>query len=157
MTTSPDNRAAPSRSVDPGAKTVCLSAAPTPPVLPTLPDEPPAGMVGRPDPSGPLAYTLLLPCKSGAVFFQHRRSLVLPLFTDWNIAGSFLVRTRMRDCWILELPTAGAVADFLRSPPGRFGGTGEFLVSVDPADVMGLGSGLVPARELIDTVTGGSL
>lgn len=155
MTAPPDTRATSQRPADPSAKTVCLSAAPTPAVLPQLPAEPPAGTFGRPVPDASLAYTLLLPSKSGAVFFRHGLTLVLPLFTGWDQAGEFLVRVRMTRCWIMELPTAAAVADFLQAPPGRPSGTGDVLVSVDPADLLDLGAGLVPARELIAVVAGG--
>jgi hypothetical protein len=148
-------RAAPPRQADPGAKTVCLAAAPTPPVLPPLPAEPPAGAWGPPAPDNPLAFALLLPGKSRAVFLRHGLSLVLPLFTGRSEAGAFLIRARMTQCWLLELSTAEAVADFLRAPPGRPGGAGEMLVSVDPADLLDLGAGLVPARELIAAVAGG--
>jgi hypothetical protein len=155
VTAPPANRAAPPRPADPSAKTVCLSVESTPPVLPPLLVEPPAGTVGRPAPDDPLAYAILLPGKSRAVFLRHGLSLVLPLFTGWDEAGAFLVRARMTRCWILELPSAAAVADFLRSPPGRPGGAGELLVSVDPTDLLDLGAGLVTARELIDAVAGG--
>src|SRR5688572_12879426 len=121
MTAPPGTRATSLRPADPSAKTVCLSAAPTPPVLPPLPAEPPADVWGRPA-DDPLAYAILLPGKSRAVFLRHGLSLVLPLFTGRSEAGAFLICARMTQCWILDLPTAEAVADFLRSPPGRPGG-----------------------------------
>src|SRR5262245_46815016 len=149
MTAPPGTRAAPPRPADPGAKTVCRSGAPTPPDLPALQAVPPAGAVT------PLAYTLLEPGKSRAVFLRHGLALVLPLFTSWDQAAAFLVRARMTRCWILELTTAAAATDFLRSPPGRPAGPGEVTVSVDPTDLRDLGAVLVPARGLIEAVAGG--
>ena len=67
---------------------------------------------------------------------------------------AFLTSGRVPLCRAVGLPTAGAVADFLRSPPGRFGGSGEFLVAVDPADVMTLAPALFPARELVTALAG---
>jgi hypothetical protein len=154
MTAPSGTRAVPLRKADPGAKTVCLPAAPTTPDLPPLSGEHPAGAAGRPA-ADVSAYVLLQPGKSGAVFLRHGLSLVLPLFTARDAAGAFLVRARMTRCWILELSTAAAVTDFLRSPPGRPGGPGEVMVSIDPAYLRDLGAGLVPARELIAALSGG--
>jgi hypothetical protein len=153
VTAPPGTRAMPPRPADPTAKTVCLAAAPTPPDLSPLQTESPAGTGGR-TATDTAAYVLLQPGKSGAVFLRHGLALVLPLFTAWDAAATFLVRARLTRCWILELTTSAAVIDFLRTPPGRPGGTGEVLVSVDPADLLSLGSELLPVRDVIAAVTG---
>ena len=56
---------------------------------------------------------------------------------------------------IVVWPPAAAVPDYRGAPPGRPGGPGEVTVSVDPADLLDLGAGLVPARELIAALSGG--
>jgi len=140
----PDQAGAPATL---SAPTVSMSALPTPAVLPQLPDRPP-----EPERPTPLAFTLLLPGKSGAVFLQRGRSVVLPLFTDWDRAAAFLVAARMTRCWILELPTEDAVAEFLGNPPGRSGVAASLLVAVDPADTMTPASDLFPARVVINAL-----
>jgi hypothetical protein len=124
-----------------------MSAAPTPAVLPRLPDGP-----HTPDRSTPLAFVLLLPSKSGAVFLQRGRSVVLPVFTGWDQAAAFLVAARMTRCWIKELPSEEAVAEFLGNPPGRTGAATDLQVAVDPADSMSLSANLFPARKVIDAL-----
>jgi hypothetical protein len=89
------------------------------------------------------------------VFFQHGRSRVLPLFTGWDEAAAFLVCARLTRCWIIELPTTAALTDFLRTPPGR-SGAAEFLVSVDPVDLMNLAAALFPARDVITALGDGT-
>jgi hypothetical protein len=127
-----------------------MAAAPTPAVLPRLPDVPPAAA-----PTTLLAFALLLPGKSGAVFVQRGRSVVLPLFTNWDRAAAFLIAARMTRCWILELPTQEAVADFLGCPPGRTVATATLQVAVDPADPMSLSAKLFSARAVIDALRDG--
>ena len=141
MAVTADTRATPTRIADPGSKTVCTSGTPTPAVLPQFPDD-------RPAPAETCAFALLTPSKSGAVFLRHGLSLVLPLFTDWNAAGAFLVRAKMTRCWILELATTAAVEEFLRSPPGR-PGSAEFHVAVDPDDLMNLTGNLFSVRSVL--------
>jgi hypothetical protein len=121
-----------------------MAAAPTPAVLPRFPDVPP--IADRP---APLGYVLLLPSKSGAVFLQRGRAVVLPLFTTWDLAAAFLVAARMTRCWIKELTTEEAVADFLLNPPGRTGTATAHQVAVDPADPMTLSANLFSARAVI--------
>ena len=77
---------------------------------------------------------------------------MLPLFTEWERAAAFLVAARMTRCWIKELPTEDAVAEFLRCPPGRSGIVATLLVSVDPAEPMGLAANLFPAGAVIDAL-----
>ena len=154
MTPTPGTRTAPPRPADLAAPTVSMAAAPTPALLPPLLDEPSTPMGGRPAPAAPLAYALLQPSKSGAVFLQRGRSVVLPLFTGWDQAAAFLVAARMTRCWILELPTEDAVADFLRCPPGRAGVVATLLVAVDPADIVIQAADLFPARAVIDVLRG---
>jgi hypothetical protein len=141
---------------------VSLAATPTQPALTAIPLPLPAGArpgsslpaLGGDSPAEPQAYSLLLPSKSGALFLQHGRSLVLPLFSGWNEAATFLVQARLTRCWIIELPTAEVVADFLRNPPGR-SLQSEFLVSVDPIDLMNLTAQMFSAREVIKALVRG--
>ena len=126
-------------------KTTCIAAALTQPSLPPLPDRPPAPTT---------VYTLVLPSTGWAVFLRHGRSRVLPLFTGPNEVRVFLAGARLPECRAVKLPTAGAVADFLRSPPGRFGGASDFLVAVDPTDLTNLTPVLLTAREAIAALAG---
>jgi hypothetical protein len=139
----PKSQAAPPRPADPAAKTARLSAEETPPVLLSLPSEQPA------EASSAEGFVLLLPDRSGALFLQHGRSRVLPLFTGRAEAVAFLVRARLSRYTIAELPTVEAVAEFLRSPPGLAGGAADYLVAVDPEDPIQVATGLFSPRQLI--------
>jgi hypothetical protein len=77
---------------------------------------------------------------------------VLPLFTGPDEVRAFLAGNRVPECRAVKLPTAEAVADFLRSPPGPFAARGEFLVAVDPFDLANLTPVLSTARELIAAI-----
>ncbi len=136
-------------------RTVSAASAPTKPELPPVPAAPSTPAASRPAPARPQAFSLLLPGKSGAVFLQHGRSRVLPLFTSWDEAAAFLVNARMTRCWIIEFSTTDELADFLRAPPGRPITPADYLVSVDPTDLMHLATALFPARELIGAIVGG--
>jgi hypothetical protein len=103
----------------------------------------------------PQAYALVLPSTGWAVYIQHGRSRVLPVFTGPDEVREFLAGARVPECRAVKLPTAGAVADFLRSPPGRLGGAGEFLVALDPIDLTSLAPVLYTARELVAALAGG--
>ena len=126
------------------APTVSMAGVPTPAVLPPLP----------PDPSRPasVAFVLLLPGKSGAVFLQRGRAAVLPLFTGWDRAAAFQVAARMTRCWIQCCRRRGPVADFLRSPPGRPGSAAALHVAVDPAGPMVRADDMIPAAVVIDAL-----
>jgi hypothetical protein len=108
-----------------------------------------SGLPARAVPSP--AYVILLPSQSKALFLQHGRALVLPLFTTQNAAADFLVRARMTRNWILELATPAAVADFLRAPPGFSGPSAGLQVAIDPTDPM-RPTGLCGAVELIESL-----
>ena len=95
------------------------------------------------------AFAILMPSQSKAMFLQHGRSLVLPIFTSQQAAADFLVRARMTRNWMLELATPAAVADFLRAPPGFSGPNGSLQVAIDPTDPM-RPTGLCGAAELIE-------
>ncbi len=137
------------------ATTVAAATGLTLPSLPAIPTgAAPRGSGGRPAPEPPL-HSLLLPCKSGAVFLRHGRTPVLPMFTGREAAEAFLVRARMTRCWMIELPTADAVVDFLRSVPGRPGQPADFVVAVDPADLMRLATVTFTAAGLIAALEGG--
>ena len=118
--------------------------APTPASRWNLPGLPPRSI---PTP----AFAILLPSQAKAMFLQHGRALVLPVFTSQNAAAAFLVQARMTRNWILELKTADAVADFLRAPPGFTGQTAMLQVAIDPTDPM-RPTGLCGAGELIEAL-----
>jgi hypothetical protein len=127
------------------AKTACIAAALTRPSLAPLPDGPPALAT---------AYALVLPGSGWAVYLQHGRSRVLPLFTGPDEARDFLAGGRVPECRAVKLATARAVAEFLRSPPGRLGAAGGFLVALDPLDVTDLTPVLFTAREVLAALEG---
>jgi hypothetical protein len=104
----------------------------------------------------PQVYALVLPSTGWAVSVQHGRFQVLPVFTGLAEVEAFLARARVPEFRVVKLATAGAVADFLRSPPGRLGKAGEFLVAVDPDDLTNLAPVLFTVRELIAALAGGS-
>jgi hypothetical protein len=107
------------------------------------------GLSGRPIPTP--AFAILLPSRAKAMFLQHGRALVLPLFTSQGAAAEFLVRARMTRNWILELATPAEAADFLRAPPGLSGQSAGLQVAIDPADPM-RPTGLCGAGELIESL-----
>jgi hypothetical protein len=129
------------------AKTARIAAALSRQSLPALPDGPPA--LTR-------AYALVLPTSGWAVFLSHGRSQILPVFTDPDRARAFLAAARVPPCRAAALATAEAVAEFLRSPPGRRGWAGEFLVAVDPVSLTDLTPVLYAPGELIAAIGGGS-
>src|SRR5262249_40760488 len=159
LTGVPGSRATSTRATTAIERTVSMAAARTEPTFAKTPTQPTdqnrAGARGAAAQSASItqAFSLLLPSKSGAVFFQHGRSLVLPLFTGWNEAAAFLIQSKMHRCWIIELPDEKMLIEFLRSPPGRtLSRDGDFLVSVDPIDLMNLTASLFTAREVISAL-----
>lgn len=136
---------APPRPPSVSAKTAPILSALTRPSLTPLPGGPPALTQ---------AYALVLPSTGWAVFLQHGRSRVLPVFTGPAAVREFFVGNRVPLCRAFVLPTAEGVAEFLRSPPAPFGGRGEFLVAVDPLDLRDLTPDLFTARELVAALEG---
>jgi hypothetical protein len=127
------------------AKTACFAAALTRPSPALLPDGLPALAQ---------AYALVQPCSGWAVYLQHGRSRVLPLFTGPDEVRDFLAGARIPECRAVKLATGFAVAEFLWSPPGRLGGAGGFLVALAPHDVTDLTPVLFTAREILAALEG---
>lgn len=98
------------------------------------------------------AFAILLPSRAKALFLQHGRSMVLPVFTSQDAAANFLVQARMTRNWIFELPTPADAADFLRAPPGYTGPGAGFLVAINPTDPLRL-TGMCGAAELTESLT----
>lgn len=79
-------------------------------------------------------YSLLLKDGTGVVFLRHGSDLWLPLFTGRECVQTYLERSGIKECQIIELPTAERLRDFLRTPPSRAGHTKVDSVVVDPID-----------------------
>lgn len=126
-------------------------ATPMRPAAPAV-TPPPSSHRGRPGLTGPTltapAFAVLSPSRAKAVFLQHGRSLVLPVFTRQAAAADFLVRARMTRNWILELPTAADAIAFLQAPPGLSAPTAGLLISIDPIDPL-RPTGLCGAEEVV--------
>ena len=61
-------------------------------------------------------YSLLLKDASGVILLRHGQELWLPLFTDKDAAQTYLERSEINECSVIELPKPGDLAAFLRDP-----------------------------------------
>jgi hypothetical protein len=79
-------------------------------------------------------FSVLLKDGTGVIFIRHGSDLWLPLFTDHDSVHTYLERSGIKECQVIELPSSTRLADFLKNPPSRAGGSKVDTVVVDPLD-----------------------
>jgi hypothetical protein len=80
------------------------------------------------------AYSLLLKDGSGAILLQNRAEIWLPIFTDRDSVQTYVERSEIKDCLVVEIPDAVAFKRFLLNPPSRAGKTMPKAIIIDPID-----------------------
>lgn len=79
-------------------------------------------------------YSLLLKDGSGVIMLRHGSDLWLPVFTDKDSVQTYLERSEINECCVIELATPSKLAEFLEKPPSRAENAGCDTVVVDPLD-----------------------
>ena len=79
-------------------------------------------------------YALLLKDGTGTVFLQNGEDIWLPLFTDDDAVRTYLERSEIKECIVLELSTPTLLGSFLRNPPSRSGLSDVRWVIIDPVE-----------------------
>ncbi len=79
-------------------------------------------------------YGLLLKDASGVIMLKHGSDLWLPLFTDRDSVETYLARSEIKECCVIELATATKLVAFSENPPSRAGKANCDTVIMDPID-----------------------
>jgi hypothetical protein len=79
-------------------------------------------------------YALLLKDGTGTILLRHGTDIWLPLFTDRDAVQTYLERSEIKECLVLELRTTADLRAFLHNPPSRSGTNAVGWVIIDPID-----------------------